>query len=52
VKKGKAPQREENSDGNVMIGSDENKMVEERLDFDEDDEDYEIVDTDMASPLN
>jgi hypothetical protein len=52
VKKGKAPQREENSDGNVMIGLDEDKMVEEGLDFNEDDEDYEVVDADMASPLN
>jgi hypothetical protein len=52
VKKGKAPQREENSNGNVMIRSDEDEMVEEGLDFDEDDEDYEVVDADMASPLN
>ena len=50
VKKGKAPQREENSDGNVIIGLDKDGMVEERLDFDKDDEDYEVVDADMASP--
>jgi len=58
VKKGKAPQREEeNSDGNLIIGSDEDRMVEEGLNFDkvdEDyevvDEDYEVVDADMASP--
>ena len=52
VKKGKAPQREENSNGNLIIGSDKDMTVEEVLDFDEDEEDYEVVDTDMASPLN
>ena len=52
VKKGKAPQREENSNGNVIIGLDKDGMVEEGLDFDEDNKDYEVVDADMASPLN
>ena len=47
VKKGKAPRREENSDD----GSDEDRIIEQRVIFADDDEDYEVVDADMASPL-
>ena len=50
VKKGKAPQREENSNGNLIIGLDKDITVKEVLNFDEDEEDYEVVDVDMASP--
>jgi hypothetical protein len=44
----KVPQREENSDGNLTMDSDEDRMPK-RVIFDED---YEVVDADMASLLN